>query len=52
MIFVCIVFLVLTYGLGVNKELAAWGIIALFFVIRMLSIRYNWRTKPVLPDSS
>ena len=51
-IFVCIVFLALTYGMGVNKEIAAWGIIALFFVIRMLSIRYNWRTKPVLPDSS
>jgi uncharacterized membrane protein YeiH len=51
LILICIVFLVLTYGLGLNKELAAWGIIALFFVIRMLSIRYNWRTKPVLPDS-
>ncbi len=50
-IFVCVVFLVLTYGMGVNKEFAAWGIIALFFTIRMLSIRYNWRTKPVLPDS-
>jgi uncharacterized membrane protein YeiH len=49
-IFVCIFFLVLTYGLGVNKELAAWGVIALFFVIRMLSIRYDWRTKPVMPE--
>ncbi len=51
-IFVCIVFLGLTYGLGVDKELAAWGIIGLFFAIRMLSMRYNWRTKAVLPDSS
>lgn len=50
LILVCILFLVLTYGLGVNKELAAWGIIALFFVIRMLIIRYNWRTKPVLQE--
>ena len=49
-IFVCIIFLVLSYGLGVNKELAAWGIIALFFAIRMLSIRYNWRTRPVLQE--
>ena len=49
-IFVCIVFLVLTYGLGANKELAAWAIVALFFAIRMFSIRYDWRTKPVLPD--
>jgi uncharacterized membrane protein YeiH len=51
-IFICIFFLVLTYGLGVNKELAAWGIIVLFFTIRMLTMRYNWQTKPVLPDSS
>lgn len=49
-IFVCIVFLVLTYGMGINKEIAAWGIIVLFFAIRMLSIRYNWRTKPVLHE--
>jgi hypothetical protein len=47
-IFVCIVFLVLSYGLGINKELAAWSIIVLFFAIRMFSIRYNWRTRPVL----
>ena len=34
-IFVCIVFLVLSYGFDVNKEFAAWGVIALFFAIRM-----------------
>jgi uncharacterized membrane protein YeiH len=50
-IFVCIVFLGVTYGLGVDKQYAAWGIIGLFFAIRMLSIRYDWRTKPFLPDS-
>jgi uncharacterized membrane protein YeiH len=50
LIFVCILFLYLIYGLGMSKEFAAWGIIVLFFVIRMLSIRYDWRTKPVLPD--
>jgi uncharacterized membrane protein YeiH len=49
-IFVCIVFLGVTYGLGADKELAAWGVIGLFFVIRMLSMRYDWRTKPVLPE--
>jgi uncharacterized membrane protein YeiH len=47
-ILICILFLVLTYGFGVSKEWAAWGMIALFFTIRMLSIRYNWRTRPVL----
>jgi uncharacterized membrane protein YeiH len=49
-IFVCIVFLGVTYWLGADKELAAWGVIGLFFTIRMLSIRYDWRTKPVLPE--
>jgi uncharacterized membrane protein YeiH len=50
-IFVCILFLVLVEGLGVNRTIAAWGIVVLFFIIRMLSIRYNWRTQPILPDS-
>lgn len=49
-ILICVLFLVLTYGFGVSKELAAWGMIALFFSIRMLSIRYNWRTRPVLKE--
>lgn len=49
-ILICILFLVLTYGFGVSKELAAWGMIVLFFTIRMLSIRYNWRTRPVLQE--
>ena len=49
-ILICILFLVLTYGFGVSKEWAAWGMIALFFTIRMLSIRYNWRTRPVLKE--
>ena len=49
-VLICVLFLVLTYGFGANKEWAAWGMIALFFVIRMLSIRYNWRTRPVLTE--
>lgn len=47
-ILICLLFLVLTLGFGVSKEWAAWGMIVLFFTIRMLSIRYNWRTHPVL----
>lgn len=47
-ILICVLFLVLTYGFGASKEWSAWGMIALFFTIRMLSIRYNWRTRPVL----
>ena len=51
-IVVCIVFVILVNTLGVNRELAAWTIVALFFIIRMLSIRYNWRTKPILSDAA
>ncbi len=51
-VLICVLFLVLTLGLGVSKEWAAWGMIVLFFTIRMLSIRYNWRTHPVLKGPS
>lgn len=50
-ILICILFLTLTYAFGVSKEWAAWSMIALFFTIRMLSIRYNWRTRPVLQET-
>lgn len=49
---VCVLFLVLVRGLGVGKDLSAWSVISLFFAIRMLSIHYNWQTRPVLPDVS
>jgi uncharacterized membrane protein YeiH len=49
-IFICILFLLLTYGLGVDNELAAWAMIALFFSLRMLSLRYGWRTRPMLNE--
>lgn len=49
-IFVCILFLVLVQGLEVGKNFAGWIVIVVFFTIRMLSIRYNWRTKPILSD--
>lgn len=47
-VLICVLFLVLTLGLGISKEWTAWGMIILFFTIRMLSIRYDWRTRPVL----
>jgi uncharacterized membrane protein YeiH len=50
LIFVCILFLFLIRVLGITNEFAAWGIIGLFFTIRMLSIHFNWRTQPVLRD--
>jgi uncharacterized membrane protein YeiH len=49
-IFVCILFVVLVKVLGIERNLSGWTVIALFFAVRMLSIRYDWRTKPILPD--
>lgn len=49
-ILICVLFLLLTYGLNMRKELAAWAMIALFFSVRMLSLRYGWRTRPMLNE--
>ena len=50
LILVCILFLVLDQVLDVPTSIAAWFTVLLYFVIRMLSIRYNWQTYPVLRD--
>jgi len=50
LILACVLFVVLYEGLNVPRLYAAWGTIAVFFVIRMLSIRFNWQTYPVLRD--
>jgi len=49
-IVMCVLYLTLTLGLGIMTSLAAWGIVALYFVIRMLTIRFNLRTRPVLNE--
>jgi len=41
-------FLALTLAFGVDTVPAAWATIALFFVVRMLTLRYNWQTRPLL----
>ncbi|MDD3352184.1 TRIC cation channel family protein [Zoogloea sp.] len=46
----CLVFLLLTLALDVATLPAAWTTIALFFMIRSLTIRYNWQTRPVLRE--
>ena len=46
---VCSLFVVLVAGLNVNNSLAAWIVIGLFLLIRVLSLRYDWQTQPVLP---
>jgi uncharacterized membrane protein YeiH len=45
----CLLFVGLVAGLGVNNSAAAWSTIALFVLIRVLSLRYDWRTQPILP---
>jgi uncharacterized membrane protein YeiH len=47
LILVCILFLIAYHVLDIYRLYAAWGAIALFFIIRMLSIRYDWQTYPV-----
>jgi uncharacterized membrane protein YeiH len=50
LILVCILFLIAYHVLDVYRLYAAWGTIALFFIIRILSIRYDWQTYPVLQE--
>jgi uncharacterized membrane protein YeiH len=47
----CILFVVLEVYLQVAATLADWIVIGLFFTIRALAVRYDWRTQPVLPDT-
>lgn len=37
----------LGYEVGANRFWSAWAVIAVFFVARLLTIRFNWRTRPV-----
>lgn len=39
--------LVLTDNLGIPRLPSAWAVIFAFFVIRLLTIRFNWRSRPV-----
>ena len=48
-VLVCSLFVVLVAGFDVNNSLAAWSVIALFVLIRVLSLRYDWQTQPILP---
>lgn len=47
----CILFVVLEVYLHVAATVAAWIVIGLFFAIRALAVRYDWRTQPVLPPT-
>jgi uncharacterized membrane protein YeiH len=43
----CILFMVLVRGLNVSQYYAAWLIIIIVFVIRIIAIRYQIRSKPL-----
>lgn len=49
-IVICVLFLGLTLGLGVPTGLAAWGAVALYVAIRLVTMRYDLRTQPVLTE--
>ncbi len=44
----CVLFQVLTLRLDVRPNFAAWITVATFFLVRLLAIRFNWRSRPVL----
>lgn len=46
---VCVVFVALTQWVAIAIYPAALVTIALFFIIRMLIIRFNWRTEALIP---
>ena len=43
----CALFLVLTRQLDTTPTHGAWMTVAFFFVVRLLTIRFNWQTKSV-----
>lgn len=45
----CAIYMALTLGLGLPHAPVAWGVVAGYFAVRLLTIRYDWRTRPVLP---
>lgn len=48
--FVCGLFLFLTEWARVPPGQAAWWTVGLFFVVRLLTVKFNWHTRSVLPE--
>lgn len=46
----CAVFLGLTLASGLAAEVAAWTTIGVAFIARMLTIRFDWRTRPLMDN--
>ena len=48
----CGLYLLLTLQAGLSPTEAAWITVASFFVVRVLTIRFNWQTRAVWEDES
>jgi uncharacterized membrane protein YeiH len=48
----CGVYLLLTQHLGFTPNEAAWVTVGAFFIARVLTIRFNWRTSAIWEDES
>jgi len=51
LLLVCVMFVVLTRWSGIAPTPAGLAAMALFFVIRALTIRFNWQTRALLSES-
>ena len=51
LLLVCMVFILLKRHAGVSAPQAAWVAIGAFFVLRALAVRFNWKTRSLLPES-
>jgi uncharacterized membrane protein YeiH len=52
LVLVCGLFLLLTQRYGVNPTAAAATTIVAFFILRLLAVRFNWKTRPVLDEDT
>jgi uncharacterized membrane protein YeiH len=48
----CCLYLLMTLQAGLSPTLAAWITVSVFFVARVLTIRFNWQTRSVWEDES
>lgn len=52
LILICALFLLATQQFRVDSIIAAAAAVALFFIFRVLTLRYDWQTRPVLKRPS
>lgn len=50
LLFACGLFLALTMRLAMNPTTAAWITVGTYFVLRVITVAFNWQTRPVLVE--